>query len=359
MSPSVFTLICSFVLFSVLCGHINTQNTDCECVPYYLCDNGTINTNGENVIDIRIREDDCTYLEICCQAKDVLEEPSIRAPDIPKKKACGYRNPDGVGYRISGDFDNEAQFGEFPWVTAILHKGPNDVKHAYKCGGTLIHPQVVLTTAHCIANGNSFVVRVGEWDTKTTQEFLKHQERKVVSAVLHRDYKPRLLHNDMALLFLESPVNLTEHINVACLPPKDSVVLSSECFVSGWGKDKFESDGVYQNILKKIELPVVERGKCQRDFRKTRLGRHFALHRSFMCAGGQEGKDACTGDGGAPLVCPIPDQEDRYQVVGMVAWGIGCGTEGVPGAYADVAYLRNWVDEQMNKRKYGVDSYRF
>lgn len=28
-------------------------NDDCVCVPYYLCNNGTVNTNGENIIDIR------------------------------------------------------------------------------------------------------------------------------------------------------------------------------------------------------------------------------------------------------------------------------------------------------------------
>lgn len=26
---------------------------DCVCVPYYLCNNGSINTNGEGIIDIR------------------------------------------------------------------------------------------------------------------------------------------------------------------------------------------------------------------------------------------------------------------------------------------------------------------
>ena len=31
--------------------------------------------------------------------------------------------------------------------------------------------------------------------------------------------------------------------------------------------------------------------------------RIFTLHESEMCAGGEEGKDACDGDGGAPLVC--------------------------------------------------------
>ena len=33
---------------------------DCECVPYYLCQNGTISDNGETIIDIRFGFDDET-----------------------------------------------------------------------------------------------------------------------------------------------------------------------------------------------------------------------------------------------------------------------------------------------------------
>jgi hypothetical protein len=52
-----------------------------------------------------------------------------------------------------------------------------------------------------------------------------------------------------------------------------------------WGKDVFGKEGKYQAILKKIELPTVPFAKCQENLRKTRLGRRFQLHSSFMCAG--------------------------------------------------------------------------
>merc|ERR1712226_688334 len=46
-------------------------------------------------------------------------------------------------------------------------------------------------------------------------------------------------------------------------------------------------------------------------------------------------KDACTGDGGSPLVCQ--GQSGRWTVVGLVTWGVGCASD-VPGVYARMSH---------------------
>lgn len=39
---------------------------------------------------------------------------------------------------------------------------------------------------------------------------------------------------------------------------------------------------------------------------------------------------------------------------GIVSWGIGCGDSGTPGVYANIAYVRNWIDKQM--ASYNLDN---
>nr|XP_023026968.1 tryptase alpha/beta-1-like [Leptinotarsa decemlineata] len=331
---------------------------NCTCVRYYLCENGTIIRNGKGIIDIRSNINPCSnVLETCCSLENIRLEPTVPPrPNVKSPTGCGYRNSEGIDFRITGDTDNEAQFGEFPWMVAILR----EKTHVYQCGGSLIHPKVVLTAAHCVSDRNkSFKVRAGEWDSQHKAEPYPYQDRLVKSVTIHPEYYSGALYNDVALLTLESPVEMMEHIGTACLPLQDDVVQSGRCFATGWGKDIFGKKGKYQVILKKIDLPIVPSPQCQDKLRTTRLGRFFNLHSTFICAGGELNKDTCKGDGGSPLVCPIPGSRDRYFQAGIVAWGIGCGEDQIPGVYGNVAKFRNWIDEQMDLAGLDSSSYQY
>lgn len=286
-------------------------------------------------------------------------------------QSCGTRQRNGVGFQIEPR-DSEAQFGEFPWMVAILKEQSIGNLHVfvYGCGGSLIHPKVVLTGGHCM-NGKKaeeMRVRAGEWDTQIKTEQYPHQDRDVQQIIVHKDFHKGNLANDIAIVVLNEPFSISETVQPICLPPQDFNFDYSRCLASGWGKDIFGKEGLYQAILKKIELPVVPHKECQSSLRRTRLGLRFLLHRSFMCAGGEPGKDTCKGDGGSPLVCPIKGSDDQYYQAGIVAWGIGCGENQIPGiffdwkfyivknliflllflgVYVNVGYFRNWIDDQL------------
>ncbi|XP_055837985.1 phenoloxidase-activating factor 2-like [Episyrphus balteatus] len=165
---------------------------------------------------------------------------------------------------------------------------------------------------------------------------------------MHENFGATYLENNIALLFLEIPFDEAPHIKTVCLPPVNKNFDMSRCIASGWGKKRFRSKK-HPKIMKKIELKVVPNAKCQNDLGQTRLEQSYELHSSFMCAGGEIGKDTCTGDvnGGSPLVCPMANNPDRYYQVGIVSWGIGCGGENVLGVYANIPHLRSWIDKQL------------
>lgn len=165
--------------------------------------------------------------------------------------------------------------------------------------------------------------------------------------IIHPEYYPGNLVNDIALIRLSSPVDFSSpHIVPACLPSPYENFAGHRCWVTGWGKDAFGTQGEYQSVLKEVDVPVVNNGECEQILRQTRLGPYYQLHPGFLCAGGEPGKDACEGDGGSPLVCAV---NGVWKVAGLVSWGIGCGQPGVPGVYVNMGHYSGWIESIMGR----------
>ncbi|XP_063883137.1 phenoloxidase-activating factor 2-like [Scylla paramamosain] len=265
--------------------------------------------------------------------------------------SCGQRNVPGMGSSFEGLEEQQSQYGEFPWTavvfTEILVEGFDF--QIFAAGGSLVHRQLVLTVAHAVKDytADKLNVRLGEWNLETETEAIPPQDLGVAEVLLHPNYSGAPHHHyDVALLVLKRPAVLGTTVNTACLPAGEEDYLPDGCVVSGWGKKKFEDSSKFQEVMKAVEMPLVQHHVCQAALQGTRLGPGFILHDSFLCAGGQkEGQDACTGDGGSPLVCPLRGDPSRYVQVGVVAMGVECGHLGIPGVYADVLKARPWINQ--------------
>lgn len=258
---------------------------------------------------------------------------------------CGRRNAAGMLGRVKnlGFAKGSSEFGEYPWQAAILKRKEGQV--VYQCGGALIDDRHILTVAHCVKDihPSEIKVRLGEWDVTSKTEFYAHVEMRASGVYAHPEYDAGNLVNDVAVIRLEKVVDfsINPHITPVCLPDKFADFTHQRCTATGWGKDAFTSDSKFSQLLKEVELPVVDNKRCEVALQQARLGGSFSLHQGNLCAGGEKDQDTCKGDGGGPLVCSGAD--GSIQLAGLVSWGIDCGHPGVPGVYVKVSHYLDWI----------------
>lgn len=277
--------------------------------------------------------------------------------NVPRGSQCGTRS-----YKTTPNLPHGASSpGEFPWVCLILDQDnnfigsctviPNDSRNDNR--GTA----KVLTAAHKlnkVGKTDLLKVRVGEYDATgfNSPETIEHDEYTVRRILKHPGFNPGRLDNDIAILYTDRNIDMRKsNINPACLPSckeqfdyRFNNGTGTRCWVAGFGKDEF--DGKFQVVQRKVDVPIVSRNNCNQDLKnalnaqRSGSGNRFNLSPSEVCAGGEVGKDACTGDGGSPLVCQAPS--GRWTVVGIVTWGVGCASD-IPGVYARVSHFVDWI----------------
>ncbi|XP_018304802.1 serine proteinase stubble [Mycetomoellerius zeteki] len=246
------------------------------------------------------------------------------------------RNSERVARVVGGE---DADANEWCWQVALINS-----LNQYLCGGALIGTQWVLTAAHCVTNivrtGDAIYVRVGDHDLTRKYGSPGAQTLRVATTYIHHNHNSQTLDNDIALLKLHGQAELKDGVCLVCLPARGvSHTAGKRCTVTGYGY--MGEAGPIPLRVREAEIPIVSDAECIRKVNAV-TEKIFILPASSFCAGGEQGNDACQGDGGGPLVC----QDDGfYELAGLVSWGFGCGRQNVPGVYVKVSSYIGWINQ--------------
>jgi hypothetical protein len=161
----------------------------------------------------------------------------------------------------------------------------NDTPHAI-CGALFIDPKTIITAAHCIDEGNSFAVGIGNLNLLSPQKTQK-------SATTHPNWDRKTSNNDIATLTVENAIP-QDAVSALSIAPPD---MSCDYRVVSYGRTELDPQ----------ERLEVDRPRKGADVCITKVDQNV-----FYLQGPKGG--ICVGDSGSPIF-----KKSTGQPVGIIS----------------------------------------
>ena len=208
--------------------------------------------------------------------------------------------------------------------------------HSY-CGGSLVTPTHIITAAHCSAYTAKYV-SIGSHYANGTRD---GEYIAVKRQIVHPKFNETTMTHDTMILELTKPSKITP---VKLMDASLTLATGDKTTVAGWG---LMPNGSYSDVLLKVDVKIADQKTCQAAYLKANPD--DKLDDTMVCAGGEAGKDACTGDSGGPLTV---SRNGEDVLVAVVSWGEAvCGTAGLPGVYGRLSTSLDFIYQTIPSLK--------
>lgn len=279
-------------------------------------------------------------------------ESSDGNTEMPKCiEVCGRpeKHPTRAGRILGGE---DANLGELPWNLLI--------KEPKRGAAALISDRWAVTAAHVVEDVPETALHLygglvnGEDTVKRFSNVVAINSERII---IHPEYirgtgERTNFNNDIALIRLDSRVNLGPNLLPICLPAADKILMENEQgTVSGWGiTDVTVNDRrifATSRLLKYAHIGIYSLSECQ-NTPLTPSKKRLTFTENMFCAGAP-GKDSCRRDSGGPFISPmLAEGREPYYLTGIVSWGALCQQRKYKGYYTKVANYVDWIKETID-----------
>merc|ERR1712045_791163 len=207
------------------------------------------------------------------------------------------KNPQRGSGRIVGG--SEATPNSYPHLVFLL------IDSLYVCGGNIFNENTIITTSH----------------------------------IEHPDWNSFTLSGDVAILYLDSPLEFSAEIDSISLAQSEPAV-GDDVNMAGWGKTCDQFNCGVSDVVNQVTVPVLDDSVADEYYGTLDWDR-------IICIDTTGGMGTCNGDSGGPLM--VGDASGP--LTGVTSFGSIFGCEvSAPACFTSIPNYLDWLNENGSKK---------